>query len=366
MTADSGLHVAHLHTGKGWGGGEHQVLGLVSSLAHRGIATTLYAHPGGALFRRASELGTPVDALPPVAPLLRGLWSRMLSRGTTVVHAHDSSAAGIGGTLGVRHGVPVVLSRRIASPLRQNALSTRKYSSARIDAVIAISRTVRDVFAASGYPVDRIHVVSDGLDLAALSAIKRDEALREQYGPVTIIGGIGKLSLKKNWAFMLRVAARLAEQGQNIQWLLVGDGPERDNLKNLAEDLSISAQIDFLGYRKDASRILKSLDLLFFPSLMEGSSVTVREAMAQGVPVLAVDAPGTMESLAGHGWSVSDGDVDGAAMTVTTLLADKRATRDKCDGARALANEQFSLEKTVDGTLAVYRQVIAQKMACHT
>jgi len=352
-------HIVHLNTNADWGGGEDQVLNLVVALRGQGWACTLLAHPRGRLLPEALARGVRAEPVPLCFPVGR-LARRLYAQRVDLLHVHDSRGVGWGGRLASRLGVPMVLTRRVASPLRRNSFSRRKYSPRRLAAVIAISETVRDVFAAGGYPAERIHLAPSGLDLEALGRVAPDPAFRAALGGGPVLGGIGKLSVKKNWAFMLRVAARLAGEAPGLRWALAGDGPERRELERMRRELEIEDRVQFLGFRRDALRLLKSVDALFFPSVREGASVTVRQAMALGVPVIAVDAPGTAESLGGHGWMVRDGDVEGAARAVLDVLRHPEAAQAAARAAKASAEQRFGFALTVDGTIRVYEAVLQQ------
>ncbi|MDP6526401.1 MAG: glycosyltransferase [Kiritimatiellia bacterium] len=352
------MKVAHIHTNGEWGGGEYQVFHLLSGLTLSRVSPVLFTTPGGVLFERTKAAGLPVEELP-----LKGAISRLVSRGKDgswdLLHLHDSKAASMGSAAGRRLGIPVVLSRRIMSPIRQNPLSRRKYSPRRLSGVIAISESVRGVFLECGFPEDRTFVVQSGLDIAALDAVGADYSLREKSDRPHLVGGIGKLSPKKNWQLMVRTAAHLADQTADIQWILVGDGPERENLERLVEDLGIQDRFLFTGFVPDAVGLLKAMDTLFFPSLMEGASVTVRQAMAVGVPVVAVDAPGTSESLAGHGWLVGGNDVEGAADSLLQSLLDSNRRHAVGLAAKEYARATYDMSRTVDGTIRVYEQILS-------
>jgi glycosyltransferase involved in cell wall biosynthesis len=347
-------HIGHFHTGTGWGGGEYQVLSLIAGLVERQIRTTLFADPSGALFARALEAGLHVESLPRGSP-----WRVVGEHGIRLLHVHDSAAATLGGRVGRKLGIPVVLSRRVASPIRRNLLSRRKYSARHLSAVIAISQVVADEFRRTGYPGSRIHVVPSGVDIAALDKIARDETFRRSFGGRYLVGGVGTLSVKKNWQLLIQVAAGLADSGLDIQWLLAGEGPEQVRLTRLAQRLGISTRVHFLGFRKDAVFVLKNLDVLFFPSRMEGASVTVREAMVLGVPVVAANAPGTLESLDGHGWAVEMDNVEAAAQAVKEALTNVEKRQMTCRLARASAERRFPLARMIEGSLDVYAQVLS-------
>ena len=354
MASTRQRHILHVNTNTEWGGGEYQVLHLMLGLRDRGWKVSLCGRLGRPLCVQGEEAGLKVAPGMKIAPLLRRLRPDL-------VHLHDSGAVDLVAGAARHAGVPVVLSRRIASSLRMNWFSRRKYAPANIAAILAISETVKDVLRQSDYPIERVHVVPSGLDLQALETVEPDPALRALAGDGLLAGGLGKLSGKKNWRFMINVAHAAKAAGMNITWVLAGEGRERTKLEVAIERLGLHDRVHLLGFRSDGTRVLKSLDLLFFPSQMEGASVTVREAMALEKPVIAVDTPGSVESLDGHGWVVKDGSPAQAVSHLQEIASGGDRVREKIAGARQSALERFSMEGTVDGTIRVYEAVLAGK-----
>lgn len=331
--------------------------GLVRGLRDRNVATVLFSPAGGELLKRAAHEELPVKPLP-AGRNGAALAAECRARGAVLLHAHDSRGTKLGLRLKRATGLPLVLSRRVASPLRRNPFSRRKYSASSIDAVIAISETVRDVFAGSGYPRDRIAVALDGLDVSRIEAVNADFSIRAAYGGDHLVAGIGKLSRKKNWPLLIQAAQILKGRGARVQWLLIGDGPQRDTLEREAARRNVRDCVHFLGFRQDALAVLKAGDLLFFPSLIEGASVTVREAMLLEVPVVAVNAAGTAESLAGCGWLIEPDDPVAAADAVAGVLSNPEAAQVRCREAHRIAADRYSLERTVEATLEVYNRLL--------
>ena len=176
--------------------------------------------------------------------------------------------------------------------------------------------------------------------------------------PLPLSEGWESCPPKKNWAYMIRVAAHLTAGGSDIQWVLIGDGPERPALERLVREKGLADRFRFMGFQPQAARFIRDFDALFFPSLMEGTPGVVREAMVLGVPVVAVNAPGTVETLGGHGWVVNDGDENQAAQAVLQVLSDSALRQRRCDRARRFALDRFSIDRTISGTLAVYQTLL--------
>ncbi|MDD2240878.1 MAG: glycosyltransferase family 4 protein [Kiritimatiellae bacterium] len=346
--------VAQLHTNLSWGGGESQLLALAIRLQARGYFTVLATPPHGALYPRARRAGLRVLALDDTRAARRQLLFDLQEFDLTHLNAHDSDATTLGHWLRRHLGIPLILTRRIASPLRRNPVSRWKYSPRRLEAVIAISGTVREVMVRCGYPVNRIHLAGDGVDVAALARVPQEPPLRAPYGTDFLVGGLGRLSGKKNWIVMVRAAEILARESFPVQWMIAGDGPDHAALADAIRAAGLQGRFHLPGFREDAIRLLRQFDVLCVPSRMEGASVTVREAMAMGIPVVAADAPGVVESLAGHGWTVGRDDPVALAKAIRTALEDPDARAAQARGAQRYARAHYDYEHTLAATLAAY------------
>ncbi len=367
---DRSACIAHIQTNPEWGGGENQVLQLLVALRQRDVNALLWARREGVLYQRAVAQGVPVLPLPDGVLSWRSPWrvdalcASLKAAGVSLVHVHDSAGLDLGIRIRREAGLPLVYHRRIASPIRPGWFSQRKYAPRHIDAVIAISETVRQVMVQSSrYPAGQIFVAQDGLDAAVLNAVRPDLEWRQHQGGTVVAGGLGRLAPKKNWAYLVRTAAACRQAFPDLRWVVAGDGPERARLERLARKMGVEDIVHFIGFRADGLRILKSLDLLFFPSLREGASVTIREAMFMGVPVAAMNAAGSMESLDGHGWVLEPDTIEKAAATVREILADDRKRDAVVQAACESARSRFSFDRTAGDTLAVYRRVLAPNKA---
>lgn len=187
-----------------------------------------------------------------------------------------------------------------------------------------------------------IHVHHLGLDL--------DEFAYEPDGrsPDSVIG-VGGLNKRKGFDYLLRAASELRHQGLAIEVELVGDGPEREALEELAVELKIHGQIHFHGWLSpDQVRdVMKRAAVLVHPSSGLGDAVptVIKESMACGMPVVASNVAGIPELLDGGrcGILVPPKRVDALADAIRALLADPVMRRSYADNARKYAEEKFDL-----------------------
>lgn len=358
------MRALHFSTNPELGGGERQVLALLTQSAARGVEAELLTTAGAALEPLARDAGIAVHRLTrrfaydPVA-IVRA--ARLLrKRAASVLHVHDGSAASIGVFAARRAGVPVLVHRRVASPLRTNPLTRAKYSPARVARYVAVSEVVAAVLRAAGIPAEKIRVVPSGVDLSRLRTLARGAgraALPPQLrGSRPLLGTVGKLAPKKGMEDVLRAFARIRRAHGDAALLVVGGGPDECSLRGLANELGIAAWTQFTGSVPDAAPLVADLDAFLFASALEGSPGVLREAMALGVPIVTVDTPGCVEVVADTAVTTPRGDPTALAEGAIQLLADAERRERLRKAASERVAARFSLESMVAATLEVARE----------
>ena len=193
----------------------------------------------------------------------------------------------------------------------------------------------------------------------------RDEARREIGIPAgaLVVGSVGRLHPDKNHQLLLRAAARLRSQGVDVFVVIVGDGPERAALATLAEDLGVSGHATFLGERTDVERILPAFDAFALPSKTEGTPVTLLEAMAARVPIVAAAVGGIPEMLQDGRdaclVTLEGGDaVAELAAALFAVLSDRSLAHETAERAFARVQRDFSAPAIFQRYLELYREVV--------
>lgn len=178
-----------------------------------------------------------------------------------------------------------------------------------------------------------------------------------------LIGTVGRIQAVKDQATLLRAFARIALAQPEARLVLAGDGPLRGELQSLAASLGIAAVTAFLGASERVPEILRALDVFVLPSLNEGISNTILEAMASGLPIVATAVGGNVELIEDgvHGRLFTPGDDSALAglLREYCVHADLRARHSAA--ARAHAVERFSLASMVEAYAGVYDRVLAAR-----
>jgi glycosyltransferase involved in cell wall biosynthesis len=150
---------------------------------------------------------------------------------------------------------------------------------------------------AEGFSAPQVSVIYNGIDVGPVPTAPRRADVRRRLGAdddVLVLGTVARLDPVKDLGSLLRAVAELAPRVP-VTLAVVGDGPERGALERTASDLGIASRVRFLGHRDDAREWLAGCDVYVNSSVSEGVSLTILEAMAAGLPVVATRVGGTPE-----------------------------------------------------------------------
>jgi glycosyltransferase involved in cell wall biosynthesis len=240
----------------------------------------------------------------PIDPLADWQLSSLVKRfQPDVIHTWDS-VAGMFGAIATRkknRGHHKLISGRYRMPRwtpTWESFWQNRFARC-VDRFVTNSPTVRDWWLRRALPADRFAVISSGVAPARASHVSRDELLHELRLPADarLVGVVGTLVPEKNIQDLIWAADLLRVLHDNLRLLVIGDGPERQQLQRYARLASDLDHIQFLGERGDLCQIMPHLDVLWNGSENRGVSIAVLEAMAAGVPVVASDTPCNREPV---------------------------------------------------------------------
>lgn len=161
-------------------------------------------------------------------------------------------------------------------------------------------RNVADFFFACSNPAGRdrfgnkieFQILNNAIDTNqyAFSKAVRDEVRKEfNLSDELVVGHVGRFSGQKNHDFLIDIFAQIKKEKPTAKLLLVGDGAEKNNIKNKVHQLQLDDSVIFTGVRSDVNRLLQAMDIFVFPSFFEGLPVTMVEAQAAGLPCVISD-----------------------------------------------------------------------------
>ncbi len=345
MTAPAALRIVHVCCTHAFAGVERHVSELAAAQTGSGHRVTII---GGHPARVQEVAGPAVRVLPghtiPVA--MRSI--RRLTAKPDILNVH-LTAAEVAVALSRRtRGVAVVSTRHIALPRGARRLGRPAvwWGARRVDAQIAVSRFV----------AERV----DGESRVVLSGVQPDpgRVTAAERRPVVLVAQ--RFEREKETDVAVRAYARsgLAREGWRL--LLAGDGALRGELEELVRTLGLVGDVDFLGYRDDVWDLMRSSGLFLAPDTDEAFGLSVVEAMARGLPVVAAGSGAHLETVG----SVPDaalfgpGDVDDAARVLRDLALSPDAREQYGAALQAAQRERFTVDEQARRTDAVYREVL--------
>jgi glycosyltransferase involved in cell wall biosynthesis len=362
----------HIDTARTWRGGQNQVLLTVNGLREAGHRAALVAHPDGELRARAAE-GLELVPLAPRGEVdLTAGWrlSRVLKRlKPDIIHAHDPHAVAMaslarsmsgGGDLGVP---PLVASRRVDFHLKGHSFSRWKYRQ--VDCFIAASEAIRKMLVADGVPADRTVTVHEGIDvdhvLAAPPINLHETFWLPHHAPV--VGNVAALVHHKGQRHLIAAAHLVVQEIPDARFIILGEGELREPLERLVRDYHLEKHVLMPGFRTDVLGCMKSFDLFAMSSITEGLGTSVLDAMACSRAVVATEAGGIPEIVepGRTGLLVPPRDHQAMADAIVRLLRDERLRDQMGRAGLARVNSRFTVDRMVDGTVAVYERVAGRR-----
>lgn len=218
-----------------------------------------------------------------------------------------------------------------------------------------------------GFPAKKVFVIPNGVDVQrfAPDPLARRAVRAELSIPsdAKCCGIVAALRPEKNHLMFLRVAAELKKSHPDSHFVLVGDGVERKKLELAAQQSSLAGRVHFLGTRQDTPRILAALDCFALTSHMEASPVSILEAMACELPVVATRVGSIHESVQDGvtGYTCQPGDVETMAARVRHLFDSESARQRMGRAGRTHVVNRASLEVMVDGYEELISRLYSQK-----
>jgi glycosyltransferase involved in cell wall biosynthesis len=302
--------------------------------------------------------------------------SRIISRRRVrLIHSHLFGPSVAAGALGLLRRLPVIATIHGVGDLSPAERFQRlKFSllNRGADKVVFVSEALRHSFLDTGLLRGEITVViPNGVDVDAYGSASACEFRTELAvaDDEFLVGAIGNFRHAKGYDVFLRAAALLKSRASGYRFVIVGQPVERDSDGSVAEslgrlrsELGLEHDVAFAGFRPDIAEVLSSLDLFALTSRSEGFSISLVEAMASALPVVATrcGGPETIVDDGVTGLLVENGSPDALANAIQSLRDDPHRRRAFGTAARSAARDRFALAAQIDAYQDLYDRVTAE------
>ena len=364
--------ILQLIDGLNIGGAEVLLVDLVRGIKQAGYDVSVGYSTFGPLEKDLLKLEIPVTRLPRLGRmdpfLFFGMCQLILREKPDIIHTHLFKSD-LHGRLAARLcGVPVVVSTSHNNDVwaRRFPLGYLYGFTAKLtNRVIAVSKEVRDYqIQHTGISANKIIVIENGVNIQRFSDQKAAGlAFRDEFqirADVPLIGIIGRLQPQKDHVNFLKAAVQIRQELPDARFLIVGDGPLRDDLESQAQTLGLGSAVIFCGIRHDIPAVLSALSVLVIASRWEGLPVTLLEGLAARRPVVSTSVGG-VPNVVIDGESallVPPENSDSLAKACLKILQNPALAQQLAEHGFECVKNQFSLDAMIGKTLKLYEELL--------
>jgi len=226
----------------------------------------------------------------------------------------------------------------------------------------AVSRAVKRI---EKVKPKRVHVIHNGIDEGRFRLHREDrKKIREEFQvkdhEVVVLTVANMRQTIKGYPFLIEAIAKVTEQFRDIRFIFVGDGVLREEYEKQVSALKVRRFVNFAGSRKDVKAFLDASDVFCLPSLTEGFSNAVLEAMAGSKPVVATEVGGNREAIEDgvQGFLVPPSSADGLAEKILALAKDPALRKQMGEAGRERVLARFTLRKMIGEYEAFYASIV--------
>jgi glycosyltransferase involved in cell wall biosynthesis len=296
--------------------------------------------------------------------------------GYTVVHTHTSKAGFVGRVAAKLAGIPIVLHtvhgfafHEESSPLTIRIYAAMERLAAHAaDCVVTVSEYHRDWANRLGIGnADKVVAIPNGIPAARVRSGRSRAVTRASLDIADgecVILSCGRLAPQKGLEYLLQAVPLFRSRlSRPLKVLLVGDGPARGGLETLAKNLGILQDVRFLGFRSDIGELLEAADLVVLPSLWEGLSIALLEAMAARKPIVATSIGSNLEVTQRGATAVlvPPRDARALAEAIVRLASTPKEADRLAEAAFDRYTANYTEERMLNGYLDRYQQLLRRR-----
>ncbi len=358
------MTILHTETLKKWGGQQNRVLAESLGLTKKGHRAIIVCHKGSVLAEKAKKAGIKVyevnmvkqahlKTIPKIMDIIRKEKIDIVSTHSSV----DSWAGGIAAKLTGKH---LVRFRHNLYPIGRDPLTRLIYAAP--GKIISISKAIKDVLIRCGLNGKKITVITSSVNEDIIDAGVVEDLKRELNIPpeATVIGNTSTFTRVKGQEYLFRAFNIICRKSPCF--LLVAGGLLESRKSKYLDYVKeeFRDKVILLGHRNDIARVLKTIDVFVYPSYLEGLGTALLEAMAMERPVAVSDIPTFREFIENgvNGLYFKPQNPEDLAEKVVPLVRNKSYRRQIGRNARSTILEKFTVDKMIDRTEALYREVI--------
>lgn len=355
------MRILHTEASMGWGGQELRIYQEALGMKKRGHWVGLAASPQSQIFKHVQEAGLPVFPLPLERRNFNAIWqllSLIKKENISILNTHSSWDSWVGGIVKLIYPkFRLIRTRHLSTPIGKTPLSWLIYNILP-DAVITTGEAIREkMIDYNRFNPHKIVSIPTGIDLKRFNPYRVKPAFKEDG---FLIGMISVLRSWKGHKYFISAAPEILKQIPEAKFYIVGDGPQKENIKRQIKEIGLEDKIFMLGHRTDIPEILAALDVIVHPSTgHEGVPQTILQALAMAKPVVASHVGGIPEVIEDQktGILIPPCDVKAIANAVIKIFKNPALSKKLGENGRVLVKRHYSFEAMLDKIEEVYARI---------
>jgi len=365
MKTDGIINVLHTESSPSLGGQELRILLEMEAMTARGIRSVLAARTDTPIVHEARRRNLTVYEIPMRFNLEpRSLWqiARIMKRHQIqILNAHGSRDSWCSAPVARLLGIKIIRSRHVATPIQDHYMGQLIYGPFS-DIIMTTGEGIKRGMVEKGIPADKIISVPTGTNMSVFSSASPGTLRRDLDIPadVPLVGQVAVLRRDRGPAYFVQAARIAIDRGSNAWFVLVGDGPERQNLEKLIAEGTHGNRIKLAGFRRDVPEILSDLQLFVMASTIpEGVCQAVAQAHAARIPVVATHQIGLDELAIDQKTArcVNAKDPDALGEAILFLLAHPEEAKRLSAAGYDLVKNHYTLDHTIYKMENIYREL---------
>lgn len=330
------MHICHINLASGFSGGERQTLTLIKEQLHRGYTLTVIAKQASPFAAEIAELPCRLITTPHF--LLNH--ASHITADCAAMHVHEGRAVYWALIQHLRSGTPYIITRRIDNPVKNKWLLKLAYKKAAMrvglsSAIVAEIQKRLPHHNTACIPSSPVAYTSDANKVAAI---------RQRFPDKLLVIQAAKMHAHKGYDQTIAAARLLEKIYPQLQFCLLGDGPEKATLEAQAQGMT---NLSFEGQQSEMGNWFEAADILVHPAYSEGLGSVLLEASLAGLPIIAARAGGIPDIITHehNGLLIAPGQT-GELINALQALADNPDLRLRFGEAAKVRVQDFAIEKT--------------------
>ncbi len=376
VASDTRIHVVHVIGSLQTGGAEKMLLNFLKAadkekFKHTILCLTSSGDMAGDIQGTGIDLVVRKVRFRNFPKDIHGLANWFRAEDVRIVHSHMFFASLWSRIAGLRAGVPILITTEHGKEPWKKWWQVKldRFLSGKTFRHIAVSEDVRDIrINRDGVSPDRIIMIPNGVpippknsDSGVRNRIRAEFGIEER---APVVGTVGRMIEAKDYPLMLKALGLARQASPELHWLQVGDGPEREKVMNLAEEMGLSASVSFAGRRSDVGDLLEAMDIWVMSSIREGLPVALLEAMAAGKTIVGTNVGGIPDAVE-HEVSallVPPQNAEELAGSMVMVLNERSLAENLATAARDRAQRDFGIEAVTRRIEKIYLEGLSARL----